>query len=201
MSSPPTASDADPTNPNKEHARDLQLARAALSGDVDARQEFARRIMVVGRILSVRNKHMGSPLSGEELADLAQETILKVWDKLETFEGRSTLETWAYRFCYLELMNAARKAARTGQRQVDLDAPGVLEPVAAPVRRAGQLDAYLKHLSGRESEVVRLRHAESLNLAETAAQLSISVSSAKTHYYRALEKLRGVLTPQPGPSA
>ena len=52
---------------------------------------------------------------------------------------------------------------------------------------------YLRHLAPREAQVVRLRHVEDLSLPEVAELLGISTSSAKTHYYRALEKLRSLL--------
>jgi RNA polymerase sigma factor (sigma-70 family) len=58
------------------------------------------------------------------------------------------------------------------------------------------LDGLLKHLTSREAQIARLVHAEQLTFHEAAEALSISVSSVKTHYYRGLEKLRSVLTPQ-----
>ena len=193
MSSVPTLLDTNPAHPSPEHVRDLKLARDAVQGKPMARKEFARRIMVVGRILSVRNKHMGNPLSQEELADLAQETILRIWNKLEEFEGRSSIETWAYRYCFLELMNAVRRQARQTEKQVEFDSPAIQAASDSIPRPPGGIDAYLKHLSTRESQVVRLRHVESMSLVEAAEQLSISVSSTKTHYYRALDKLRAHL--------
>jgi RNA polymerase sigma-70 factor (ECF subfamily) len=193
MSSAPTLLDTNPAHPSPEHASDFKLARDAIQGNAVARKEFARRIMVVGRILSVRNKHMGNPLSQEELADLAQETILKIWNKLEGFEGRSSIETWAYRYCFLELMNAMRRRSRQSEKQVEFDSPAIQAASSSIPRPAGGIDAYLKHLSTRESQVVRLRHVESMSLVEAAEQLSISVSSTKTHYYRALDKLRAHL--------
>ena len=194
-SSLPLLPDTNPVPRSPEHARDHELAQDALGGNREARKEFARRILVVGRILTVRNRHWGSPLSEEEISDLAQETILKIWNKLASFEGRSTLETWAYKYCYLELMNAIRKQARSTHKQVAFDSEEVQQSaVSAPLPAAG-LGSYLKHLSERESQVVRLRHEESLTLAEAAEQLKISVSSTKTHYYRALDKLREHLAP------
>jgi len=194
-SSVPELPDTNPVPQSPEHARDLELARDALGGKQGARKEFARRIMVVGRILTVRNKHWGNPLSEEEISDLAQETILKIWNKLASFEGRSTLETWAYKYCYLELMNAIRKQARSGHKQVAFDSEAVQQSAEPFVQPASGLGTYLKHLSEREAQVVRLRHEESLTLVEAAQELNISVSSTKTHYYRALDKLREYLAP------
>ena len=69
-----------------------------------------------------------------------------------------------------------------------------------PARSEQGIGTYLKHLAPREADVVRLRHVEDLSFQETGEVLGISASSAKTHYYRALEKLRDILSPKPPPA-
>jgi len=151
---------------------------------------------VVGRLLAARNARLGRPLRDDELEDLTQETLLLVWRKLEGFAGRASLETWVYRFCYLELMNWLRKKSRLPRPLSELSDDSHAEPVAPAAAEPGEdvgLESILRHLAPREAEVIRLRHVEQCTPNEICELLAISLSSVKTHYYRGLEKLRSVL--------
>lgn len=143
---------------------------------------------IVSRILAARNARAGRPLTDVELEDLTQDTLLTIWRKLPTYEGRAALETWTYRFCFLELMNAVRRKARA---PVLLDE--IVERAAPPEGDGGAgISHYLRHLTQREAQVLHLRHVEDLSFAEIAEALETSASSAKTHYYRGLQKLRSL---------
>lgn len=167
-----------------------------MEGDPESRREFARRMDYVGRILAVRNARMGRPLHDEELADLTQETLLKIWKKLPTYAGRASLKTWVYKFCYLELMNAVRRKASRSSKELSEDRADVPASEADATSEEKGIAVYLRHLAPREADVVRLHHVEDLSLPEIGAELGISVSSVKTHYYRALDKLRDVIDPR-----
>jgi RNA polymerase sigma-70 factor (ECF subfamily) len=172
-----------------------------LSGQPAAHRGFVERMRVVGRILAARNRRLGGPLSDDELADLTQETLLQIWRKLATYRGEASLETWAYRFCALELANHLRRRARAPRPLEDGPTPEEPAPAAEGdpgAGFAGELAALLRHLAPREAEVVRLVHADMLGFREAAEALAISVSSVKTHYYRGLEKLRAVLDAERG---
>src|SRR5262245_50605321 len=88
---------------------DLALARSAAKNEQPAVDQFFARMRCVPAILAAKNRRLGSPLTDEELNDLAQDTLALLWRKLGTFAGLARLETWAFRFCVLELMNALRK--------------------------------------------------------------------------------------------
>ncbi len=192
---------ADDTADGSRYQHDLALVRSVLVGDPRARERFAARMDFVGRLLAVLNRRRSRPLKDDELADLAQETLLVVWRKLPGFEGRSTLETWIFRITSLEFLAALRVRARRPRLE------GIAEVVPVPAAQhepdpvveatAGDepppLRRFLAHLSEREAEVVRLRHLETQSFREIADGLGISPSSAKTHYYRGLEKLRALL--------
>ena len=178
------------------HEADFRLVREVEEGVPEARRRFADRMRCVHRILAARNVRLGRPFADDELSDLAQETLLRIWQKVGQYAGLASLETWAYKFCYLELMNALRKKARAPKSLSVLATGDGDFDVAAPPRREGSepaLDKLLRHLAPREAEVLRLRHVEQLDNGEVAQFLGISVSSVKTHYYRGLDKLRGVL--------
>jgi len=179
---------------------DLQLARRAVEGDLEARERLAAKLRCIPRFVSERNRRLGSPLTVEGVEEVSQNVILEVWKKLDRFEGRARLETWTYAFCRNETMNAARRIQRERSRTTSLTGlDSDHDPAVTISVDRGLLDeeteALLAHLAPRETEVVRMRHFEDLALPEIALRLGLSVSSVKTHYYRGLAKLRTLLEP------
>lgn len=70
--------------------------------------------------------------------------------------------------------------------------PGALDPARAAQTGAAMsaLTDAVRALPGRQREVFLLRAVEELDVAQTAATLGISAGSVKTHYSRALNRLR-----------
>jgi RNA polymerase sigma-70 factor (ECF subfamily) len=146
----------------------------------------------VARILAVRNRHLGSPLRKEELEDLVQETLISIWARLASYRGQASLETWSYRFCELSLSNFLR-VQRRKRPQVPLqlaDSIALQKQQGLDVER---LSRAVEQVGFPASEIVRLRHFEDLSFAEIAERMDLPVSTAKAHYYRALERLRDLL--------
>lgn len=67
---------------------------------------------------------------GDEHRDLLQEILLQLWRSLDHFEGRSSLDTWAYRVA-LNTAIVWRRKARVGPRD-EHRAAGVDESPAPP---------------------------------------------------------------------
>lgn len=181
---------------NADHRGDLELVREVLRGSPAALEKLIERLRCIPQILSERNVRSGSPLSDEDLTDLTQETLITVWKKLPSFEGRSTLETWVYSFCMHQMMNALRSKKRLPQLVSDeaLEFPDA-ENRTTP---SGSLEyehvhACLRGLDHTQESVIRLKHFSALTFEEIALRLVMSQSSVKTVYYRGLERLRGLL--------
>lgn len=178
-----------------DHLSDLELARATLQGRADAIERFVLRMRCVPLSLTAQNARLGRPLNVQDIEDLAQEVVVMIWRKLDTFSGLSTLETWVYRFASLELMNAIRKK-RTRQRVGDLDDDP--PSTAGPDARLSSLDyehvyRALDRLDASEADVIRLKHFQELTFEEIGANLSMPTNTAKTKYYRGLVKLHEIL--------
>lgn len=193
----------DPSLPPRYPRSDRQLIEGVLSGESAARESFVERMRCVPRMVASQNGRLGHPLSGEEMEDLIQDVQLDVWKKLDAFEGRAALETWVFRFCQIGLLRALERRKRRGG-VVEYCGMETIESLAA-ARTPGaegpgahgkpddDLVPLLRHLSEREAQVTRLRHLEQLEFGEIARLLEVSLSTAKTHYYRAVDKLREVL--------
>jgi len=174
---------------------DLALARGALAGEARALEAFSRRMAFVPVVVSALNRRFGRPLSDADLDDLAQEALIRIWAKLPAFAGLSSLDTWAYPFCYLELMNVLRKKQRL--ERIALAGESDLAPAdtTAPARHLEfeHLHVALERLPPSEADVLRLRCFEELSFDEIGARLSIPANTARTHFYRGLRRLREAL--------
>jgi RNA polymerase sigma-70 factor (ECF subfamily) len=177
---------------------DHRLVREVLLGNDASVDALIDRLRCVPLILSHRNFRMGSPLSRDDLTDLNQDTLTLVWQKLEEFEGRSSLETWIYSFCSHQMLNAIRSKRRRPQTTDDdaLDQSVVHADEAIDGKLLYEhVYAGLARLDGPQAEVIQLHHFSALTFEQIAAQLKLSTSTAKSHYYRGVERLRGLLGP------
>ena len=183
---------------NEQHvspdgSADRVLAADALDGDALARAEVERRLECVPRILGFRNKGSGRPFGAEELADLSQDVFVLVWSKLSGFEGRSKLETWVYRICGFEFLNALRRKQRQKARTTDLGPDASLDDMAQrpsthsdPGRFEG-LHQAMGQLPADEEQVLSMKHYDELTFEEIGQALGLSTSGAKHRYYAAME--------------
>lgn len=197
MDSKPPRPGPTPTDRRRTWSADRELARRAAAGDERAREEVGARLSCVRRFLAALDERRGGRLGADRLDDLEQDVMRILLAKLDGFEGRATLETWAFQVCKLEHWNALRRAAKEEGRQAALeDAP---EP-AAPAGDSGEVrdelervDRALEELGPPHAHVLRLKHFDDLTFDEIAERLGVSPNTAKTWYYRGLVKLRRIL--------
>lgn len=175
-----------------ERPEDKAMVDAALRGDLAAMDAFVARMRCVPRMLAAKNAEFGSPLSAADLEDLAQDTILVIWRKLAAYDGSCLLETWTFRFCFLELLKRLR-GRRRGSGAIGAqfaDQPAATDRAVLPFE---EVHLGLEQLPGEEADIVRLKHFEDLTFADIGVRLGLSANTAKTRYYRAIRKLRALL--------
>lgn len=177
------------------HQLDLELVQALRRGQPAAIEGFVRRMRCVPLSLAAQNARLGKPLNAQDIEDVSQEVLVLIWSKLDTFAGLSTLETWVYRFTSFELMNALRRK-RTRQRVGELES----EPAVTPrddsrtrLMEYEHLHRALERLDPKEADVIRLKHFQELTFEEIGERLSMPTNTAKTKYYRGLERLHEAL--------
>lgn len=124
--------------------------------------------------------------------DLAQETFLLAWRKLDRFRGEARFSTWLYRIAYSCFLQAYRK------KSVPMSGadPGEVERLPVPEHALDlQLDfeRALRRLSAVEQTV--LLHCIQMGLShdETAYVLALPLGTVKTHATRGKAKLKAWL--------
>jgi len=158
--------------------------------------EFVERMDCVPRILASRNARLGSPVRDQDLPDLVQDTLIVIWRKLPTFQGRASLETWVYRICCLELMNFVRRRRRNQREQHHDDELRERESTQLAREQEESFDDIylaLEKVPEQEERVIWLKHFEELTFESIGHYLGLSENTAKTRYYRGLRRMQGLL--------
>jgi RNA polymerase sigma-70 factor (ECF subfamily) len=138
--------------------------------------------------------------------DAAQETLVKAWQGLDRFEGRSAVRSWLYRIatnvCLDQLRSKQRRALpmdlsspvpSTSDPGTPLPEATWLEPLPTdPADRAVQQDgirlafvAALQHLPPRQRAVLLLREVLCWQASEVAELLDTTVASVNSALQRA----------------
>jgi RNA polymerase sigma-70 factor (ECF subfamily) len=177
---------------------DREFLRAVKQGEPSALSSFIERMACVPAVLRAHNARLGRPLDSDELADAAQETLSIVWRKLEQFEGRARLETWAVQFALHELSKALQRKRRRAHVSA-MDA-GQLNDTSddssedfTPER--GYVRSGLERVDAESARILRAKHFENMTFEAIATELSLPTNTVKTRYYRALRRLRELLEP------
>jgi RNA polymerase sigma-70 factor (ECF subfamily) len=181
------------------------LVARAQAGDAQA---FTELVNHYERKIYRLAKHITQ--NDEDAEDVLQETFLKAYEHLDTFQGNSKFYTWIVRIGVNEALMKLRK--RKGDRTVPLDEPVdtgeemVAREIAVwednPEDRYSReemreiLDQAVESLKPDFRTVFVLRDIEELSTEETAETLGISVPAVKSRLLRARLALREKLTRQ-----
>ncbi len=148
------------------------------------------------RVFQLAYRLTGNSADADEVV---QETFLRAYKKLSSFEKRARFSTWLYRIA----TNCALDFKRREKPVVPIDG----ETQALPARLPGpqrlalsseigaQLSATLDRLSTKERSAFVLRHCEGMSIREIGQTLDLAPSATKNTIFRAVRKLREALAP------
>jgi RNA polymerase sigma-70 factor (ECF subfamily) len=172
------------------------------------RGEFARMVdAFTPNLYRLAYKMLGNQQDAE---DILQNTFLKAFQHIRTFEARSSLSTWLYRIAANEaLMLLRRKRPETTFSDAAPEEDGQAaeyEPaeftdwcclpeeefVGEEARQA--LDGAVQSLSENLRIVFLLRDIEGLSIQETSQALGLTETTVKTRLLRARLRLREQLS-------
>lgn len=143
----------------------------------------------------------------DEAEGVLQQTFLKACEKIDTFDGRSSLGTWLYRIATNEaLMKLRRQQVRTTpldylnetiQAQDIPQNRNVWMVDPSQVVLDGELREYLETALAALPENLRvvfvLREMQGMSTSETAAVLDLKENAVKVRLHRARLRLRELL--------
>jgi len=174
---------------------DRECVEAILSGDRDAYRDLVFRY--TGSVFRAARRITGNDADAEEVV---QDTFLRGYLQIRTFELRADFGTWIYRIgvnCSIDLL---RKRKRQPEAKDDV-LPQAVDSAASPERLLLSVELEWKRRSAMarltevEAAAFSLRHMEDRPMDEIADLLAISLGAAKQAVFRAVQKLRREMAP------
>ncbi len=168
---------------------EVELASALLAGEADAFEKFVEHFR--SKIFHYSWMMCGRPEDAEEVA---QETILKVFENIDQLRDPERVRSWVFRIAKNACLMQRRKSVFAPAHELSLDElPPNQElsdesgpPEAALLRSElhAVLERVIKELPALNRAVVLLRDVEELSTEETAAILDVSTDVVKTRLHR-----------------
>jgi RNA polymerase sigma-70 factor (ECF subfamily) len=185
----------------------MERTDADAAAEVRLGNKLAFRVLVERHTASVFRLAYLMTGNKEDSEDLVQETFLRAYKHLNTFDGkRASFATWLKRICVNCSLNSIR--ARNNRRETpgdDGEKFNWLEQVAATApspeqlthsrQIASALGPALEMLNESERIAFVLRHYEGCPIEEIARTLGVQPGAAKQTVFRAVRKLRTALGP------
>lgn len=172
---------------------DHEAINAILSGRREMFEVIVRRYNT--RLYRVGMAYLRSHALAE---DAMQNTYLKAFLKMQSFEGTAAFSTWLTRIMITECLMILRNRKRSGGEPFDnsvsafernVQEPSAIDSVDAKEVKA-LLEQCIQDLPRLYRAVYILREIQQLSTTETAACLGLSVNNVKVSLHRAREALR-----------
>ena len=122
--------------------------------------------------------------------DLAQETFVLAWRKLEQFRGDARFSTWLYRIAHACFLQHLRRKGSAAPIEPEPDEDGSR---AAGPELSLDLDAAMRRLPMIQRTALMYCLQLGLSHEETAQVLELPLGTVKTHVTRGKMKLRQLL--------
>jgi RNA polymerase sigma-70 factor (ECF subfamily) len=182
--------------PGQSAATEASLIARARGGDVAAFEQLSsayadRLFMLLLRLLGDRG----------EAEDVAQEVMLRAWQGISRFQGRSSYFTWLYRIAVNEANRALEKRSRRpagvpiGERELQLPTSPADDPFrqaeASELRVA--LGRAIAELPPPLRIAIVLRDVEGLSTREAADIAGIGQAAFKSRLHQARQRVRAAI--------
>jgi RNA polymerase sigma-70 factor (ECF subfamily) len=180
--------------PGKIQPSDSDLVNLARHGDLEAFGELVRRYQAA--VFSVCYRLLGERRSAE---DLAQETFLRAFLRLETYQAERPFGPWIRRVAANLSINEMKASRLMLLPLEDEDAAPTAGEGDGPEETLLRQDASqtlargIRSLRPHQRAVIELSHFQELSYAEIAAELEIPLSDVKSHLFRARKRLAEIL--------
>ena len=172
---------------------DLELVQIVRSGERKAFSELVKRHQKGLLRMSLR---FLKDLNHAE--DVVQESFIKAYQKLNSFEGRSSFKSWLYQITVNTARNKLRenKYDTTDLEDVQIGVNAVAESSLIKVAVSEMLQAEVDKLPFKQKTALVLRVYEDLSFNEIAEIMECPYDTAKANYRHAVLKLKQVFQGQ-----
>lgn len=155
---------------------------------------------------------LGHRMTGniQDAEEVVQETLLRAYRRLDSFESRASFKTWLYRIatnCSLDVLSRRQRAEEVPlydpEREHEPELPLAShrpdpERAAMSEEVGRRLALAMRQLSPVERAAFVLRHFEGMSIEQIGGLLGLKPDSAKNSVFRAVKKIRLHLEPVVG---
>ena len=132
-------------------------------------------------------------LTHEDTDDVLQNTFLKAWKSLPTFQGKAKLSTWLYRIAINESLDFLRRQKTAALSSADADLSVANRLLADDYFDGDKSQAVLQEAIATLPDVQRtvfsLRYYDEMKYSEISEILGTSEGSLKASYHIAVQKI------------
>ena len=132
-------------------------------------------------------------LTHEDTDDVLQNTFLKAWKSLPTFQGKAKLSTWLYRIAINESLDFLRRQKTAALSSADADLSVANRLLADDYFDGDKSQAVLQETIATLPDVQRtvftLRYYDEMKYSEISEILGTSEGSLKASYHIAVQKI------------
>jgi RNA polymerase sigma-70 factor (ECF subfamily) len=174
---------------------ETDLARALLAGEADAFEKFVEHFR--SKVFHYSWLVCGSPQDAEEVA---QETLLKVFDNFGQLREPEHIRAWVFRIAKNVCLMYRRRSVFAPAHELSIEelpeageVPDAVQPPDTEFLRSelrNVIDRVIAELPPSYRAVVLLRDLEELSTEETAQILDLSIDVVKTRLHRGRAAMR-----------
>jgi RNA polymerase sigma-70 factor, ECF subfamily len=182
---------------NTARSEDANLVQSTLDGDQSAFQTLVERYQ--GRLFALARHYTRNVV---EIEDIVQDTFLKAYRRLDSFDHRSSFYTWIYRIATNTVLDVLKRRGRSPVQAVeDPELIGEAAPRDLPAPSA-KLEAkelseltheVLSHLPDIFRTVLVMREFDDMAYQEIADTLEISIGTVESRLFRARARFKDKL--------
>ena len=140
----------------------------------------------------------------EDAIDLVQDVFLRIFEKIDSFQEDRNFEAWLIQVAKNLCIDRYRKTR--GRREMESDARVDELPLAddrsPDAGRSSDLRAVLSQsvdrLADRQKTIFLMRHVNQMGNEEIARVLNISTGTVKSLHFKAIRRLRTLMSPHLG---
>ena len=139
----------------------------------------------------------------EEAEEAAQDTFIKVFQKIASFKGEAKFSTWLYRIAYNTAISCQRKKKNNAILVDELVITNVTEDEIVEAiyaenseEREAKLKYSIKQLEGQEQLLLEMYYDKEMSTTEIATITELSTSNVKVKLHRARQRLFQIMQPQ-----
>ena len=132
-------------------------------------------------------------LTHEDADDVLQNSLMKAWTHLGTFQGKAKLSTWLYRIAVNESISFVTRTMKNSDLP-DVEFEDEVKRIEADPYFDGdelqlRLEAAILTLPARQQLVFRLKYFEERKYEEISQLLGVTVGALKASYHLAVKKI------------